>query len=107
MSDVNFVIFIFISSDAESNSNVSSRYNNKPMNSTSYNNVHKIMQLDRSTENVLLKDSPPGQLTIVLLLDVTRPDNAAASPIMQAFTDVIYTYSRLVRHDAIVRFSNW
>ena len=51
------------------------------------------MQLNRSTEHALLKGAPAGQLTVVLLLDVTNGDEAAASPIMQAFADVIYRYS--------------
>jgi hypothetical protein len=55
-----------------------------------------FVQLNRSTEKDLLRNAPPGQLTVTLLLDNVTPEDAASSPLMYAYDDVVGYYKRSV-----------
>lgn len=52
-----------------------------------------IMKLHPKNEKQYIMNSPPGQITIVLLIDESNVNEVAASPIMQAFADAIYGYT--------------
>ena len=52
-----------------------------------------IMKLHPKNEKQYIMNSPPGQITIVLLIDESNINEVAASPIMQAFADAIYGYT--------------
>ena len=61
-----------------------------------------LMQLNLSTEHALVTGSPPGQLTVTLLVDAVSADEAAISPLVQAFADVVYRYTGLVLAKVVV-----
>lgn len=53
-----------------------------------------FIQLKKSTEKELVRNGPPGQLTVTVLLDSVTPDEAAASPLLQAYDDIVGGFSR-------------
>ena len=52
-----------------------------------------IMKLYPKNEKQYIMNSPPGQITVLLLIDESNINEVAASPIMQAFSDAIYGYT--------------
>jgi len=52
-----------------------------------------LQRLCKTTQKALLTEAPPGQMTIILLVEGTNVDEVTTSPITQAFSDAIFGYT--------------
>lgn len=64
-----------------------------------------LMQLNKSTEHALVTASPPGHVTVTLLVDAVSTDEVVSSPLVQTFADVVYRYTGSVFSKIIKSFS--
>ncbi|PFX27805.1 dnaJ homolog subfamily C member 16-like [Stylophora pistillata] len=69
----------------------SSKKNQRPLESES---VLGLLRLDHSTEKTLIRDAPRGQITFTLLVDATTTQEVVKLPLIQAYADLVYPYSR-------------
>ncbi|KAK3743424.1 hypothetical protein QZH41_011543, partial [Actinostola sp. cb2023] len=54
-----------------------------------------FIQLDKSTEKELVSHAAPSQLTVTLLLDSATTDEAASSPLLKAYDDIVGDFSSM------------
>ena len=64
-----------------------------------------IMKLHPKKEKQYIMNSPPGQITVVLLIDESNINEVTASPIMQAFADAIYGYTGYIFNSVLKVYS--
>lgn len=64
-----------------------------------------IMKLHPKNEKQYIMNSPPGQITVLLLIDESNINEVAASPIMQAFSDAIYGYTGYIFNSVLEVYS--
>ena len=52
-----------------------------------------LVRLDPSTEQALIRNAPPGHITFTLLVDAPGTQEAVISPLIQAYANVVKSYS--------------